>query len=88
MASHVEAKAAKMMRDGKAPRHASLVINNADGPCGWLAGRLGEPRFGTSCDELLSDVMPADSTLTVRWRDSGGVEHSQVYRGTGRGIRT
>lgn len=40
MASHVEAKAAKMMRDGKAPQHAVLVIDNVDGPCGWLAGRL------------------------------------------------
>jgi hypothetical protein len=88
MASHVEAKAAAMMRRGHAPQHAVLVINNPDGPCGWLRGRQGRQRYGTSCDELLADALPADSTLTVRWRDSGGVERSQVYRGTGRSIRS
>jgi Double-stranded DNA deaminase toxin A len=87
MDSHVEAKVAKMMRDGDAPRHSTVVINNSDGPCGWLARQRGEPRFGTTCDELLSDALPAGSSLTVRWRDRGGVARSQVYRGTGRSIR-
>jgi hypothetical protein len=87
MDSHVEAKAAKMIRDGDAPQHSTLVINNADGPCGWLARQQGEPRYGTTCDELLSDALPSASSLTVRWRDHGGVERSQIYRGTGRSIK-
>jgi hypothetical protein len=85
--SHAEPKAAAMMRRGQAPQHAVLVINNADGPCGWLRGQQGKRRFGTSCDELLNDILPANSTLTVRWRDRAGVERSQVYRGIGRRIR-
>jgi hypothetical protein len=88
MVSHAEAKAAAMMRRGRAPQHAVLVINNENGPCGWLRGRQGKRRFDTSCDELLRDILPAKSTLTVRWRDHDGVERSQVYRGTGRRIRT
>jgi hypothetical protein len=87
MLSHVEAKVAALMRRGEIPQRAVLVINNEDGPCGWLRGRQGKVRYGTSCDELLADVLPLDSTLTVRWRDAGGLEHSQVYRGTGRRIR-
>jgi hypothetical protein len=87
MESHVETKAAKMMRDGQAPQHSTLVINNADGPCGWLRRQQGKRPTGTTCDEWLADVLPADSSLTVRWCDSTGVERSQVYRGTGRRIR-
>ena len=87
MDSHVEAKAAKMMRDGKAPQHSTLVINKADGPCGWLRRQQGKRATGTTCDEWLTDILPADSSLTVRWRDGGGAQHSQVYRGTGRRIR-
>jgi hypothetical protein len=88
MFSHVEPKVAAMMRHGKAPRHAVLLINNEYGPCGWQDQQNGEPPVGTNCHELLSDVIPAGSSLTVRWRGSDGVERSEIYRGTGRGIRS
>lgn len=87
MDSHVEAKAAKMIRDGTAPPHAILVINNQDGPCGWLRRQLAKRATSTTCDEWLADILPADTTLTLRWRDSDGVPRSQVYRGTERRIR-
>jgi hypothetical protein len=87
MLSHVEAKVAAMIRRGQAAGRSVLVINNSDGPCGWGMRRAGTSRFGSSCDELLPEILPAGSVLSVVWRDADGVQHRQDYRGTGGGIK-
>ena len=87
MALHVEPKVALMMRKGEAPRHSVLVINNAQGPCGWLAQRRGDRMYGSSCVEVLPGILPAGATLTVKWRDEEGLQRYEMYRGTGAWIR-
>jgi hypothetical protein len=88
MNSHIEAKVAAGMRRGDLPQHVSVVINNRNGPCGWRERRDGRPLGGVSCDDLISDIIPPGSTMTVRWRDADGWGRRQDYHGTGRRIRT
>lgn len=57
VAGHAEIKAAIQMRADNV-RHASIVINNPDGPCG------GKPVL---CQELLKKYLRKGSTLTIYW---------------------
>lgn len=75
---HVEAHAAAALRGPGAPRHGVLVINNVT--CRSLGRYVG-------CDEVLSGMLPAGSTLAVHVTTDGrNARLLRTYRGTGEGI--
>lgn len=74
--SHVEGHVAALMRRPGAPARVNLVVSRE--PC--------EGRFG--CNELLSDMLPAGSTLVVYVRDGGDVRYFNTYHGNGRAVNS
>lgn len=72
MLTHVEARAARLMRLPSAPSQAEVVVNNP--MCGW-------------CRDHLREVLPAGKTVRVFVRrDDGELEWVDDFKGNGRAL--